>query len=572
MPHLPSLHIGRVTLTRDTSPAVPVDALFGHSAMGALCRATDWASTPLGPIEGWPQSLRTAAAMVLHQGMPQALCWGPELRQVYNDGYRVILGPDKHPGALGQPVLETWAEIRDDIAPLFARVMAGETVYHENLHLRVNRRARMEDAWFTFSYSPVIVESGEVGAALVNCVETTDEVAGRAAQAERDGLLEALRVEQARLEGVFRQSPSFLAILRGPDNVFDLINDAYEQMIGHGRHVVGRALFDALPETRGQGFEEYMAHVRETGEPLVFRELAVMLERTPGAALEQRFIDITYLPLMEPDGTHPAIIAHGHDVTEQVMARREIERLLKESEAARTEAEQANRAKSQFLAAMSHELRTPLNAIGGYVDLLSLGVHGPLGDAQLQALERVTANQKHLLTLINEILTFARLEAGRTEFDLRALPVRDLLRGVEQLVAPLAHVKRIRYTVHECDESLRVRADDERVRQVLINLVSNAIKFTAEGGEVRLSCEARDGWVDIHVRDNGMGIAPEKLQSIFDPFTQVGRALNQPAAGVGLGLAISRDLARGMGGDVSVASEPGAGSAFTLTLPAPQAP
>ena len=310
--------------TSDVAGAASVVMIFPDTEMGRLCRAKNWAATPLGPTSEWPVSLRTMAAMVLRQGLPQAVCWGQSLYQIYNDGYRLILG-DKHPDALGTPVLQTWAEISSDIAPLFASVSRGETVFFEDLHLRVNRHGRAEDAWFTFSYSPIIIESGEVGAALVNCVETTAQVQGRLAQRERDVLLEQLTVERARLEATFRQSPSFLAIMRGPENVFELVNDAYERIIGYGRHLVGRAMFDALPETRGQGFDTYIQQVRDTGESLVFRDLPVMLARSPGAPLEQRYVDITYLPLLEADGTHSAVIAHGADVTEAVRARRTLE-------------------------------------------------------------------------------------------------------------------------------------------------------------------------------------------------------------------------------------------------------
>jgi len=277
----------------DATASALAHGIFPETGMGRLCRAKDWSSTPLGPVADWPVSLRTTSAMVLRQGLPQALCWGPSLHQIYNDGYRIILG-DKHPDALGTPVLETWAEISTEIAPLFASVTRGETVYFEDLHLRVKRHGRTEDAWFTFSYSPILIESGEVGAVLVNCIETTAQVQGRLAQFERDALLEQLTVERARLEATFRQSPSFFAIMRGPDNVFELVNDAYARIIGAGRDLIGKALFDALPETRGQGFDRYIQRVRDTGESLVFRDLPVMLARSTGAPLEERYVDITY--------------------------------------------------------------------------------------------------------------------------------------------------------------------------------------------------------------------------------------------------------------------------------------
>ena len=550
------------------------DVIFpAGGEMGPLCRATDWAATPLGPVDAWPRSLKTAAAMVVRQGIAQNLCWGPELTQVYNDAYRVIMG-EKHPAGLGRPVLWSWAEIGEEIEPLFQRVMKGETVYFEDRHLRVRRHGALEDAYFTFSYSPVLVESGEVGAVLINCYETTEQVRAQALQAERDRLLQELRVERARLEFVFKQAPAFLAVLRGPRHVFELANDAYYRLVGH-RALIGKPVSEALPEVVSQGFVELLDHVLRTGEPYVGRETAIQLSRTPGSTPEERFVDFSYLPLLEVDGTRSGIIAHGTDVTDQVLARREVERLLQESdreraeaEAARAEAETANRAKADFLASMSHELRTPLNAIGGYVDLVDLGIHGPVSDAQHAALARVRASQQHLLTLINDVLAFAKVEAGQIHFHLRPVAASELLAGVEPLVAPLAEARGIALSVDECDPSCRVLGDEERVRQILLNLVGNAVKFTPPGGWVVLSCVPGARWVEIQVRDNGPGIDPRKQQTVFDPFVQIDRRLSNPREGVGLGLAISRDLAHAMGGELTVASTPGEGSTFTLRLPA----
>jgi len=547
------------------------DVIFPATGeMGPLCRAMDWAATPLGPVEAWPTSLKTAAAMVLRQGLAQNLCWGPELLQIYNDAYRVIMG-EKHPEGLGRPVLWSWAEIAPQIAPLLERVRAGESVYFEDLLLRVARHGSrtpttLEDAFFTFSYSPVLDEQGEVGGVLINCYETTAQVHARALQAERDELLGELTVEQRRLEYAFKQAPAFLAVLRGPALAFELANDSYYQLVGH-RDIIGRPLREALPELVDQGFLEVLERVLQTGEPFVGLEQSVMLARTPGAPPEERFVNFAYIPLVEANGTRSGIIAHGTDVTDQVLARREVERLLRDTESARREAELANRAKSDFLASMSHELRTPLNAIGGYVDLLEMGIHGPVTDAQRAALARVKHSQRHLLTLINDVLAFAKVEAGRIELAPRTLAACDVLAGVEPLVAPLAAEKGIALSVNDCDQSLRLVADEERVRQILLNLVSNAIKFTSSGGWVALSCERTDEWVDIRVSDNGPGIEWEKQERIFDPFVQVDRSLNNPRDGVGLGLAISRDLARAMHGELSVASTPGEGSTFTLRLP-----
>jgi signal transduction histidine kinase len=242
------------------------------------------------------------------------------------------------------------------------------------------------------------------------------------------------------------------------------------------------------------------------------------------------------------------------------------------AEAARAAAEVANRAKSDFLATMSHELRTPLNAIAGYAQLMQLGVPEPVPPSHHEYLTRIQQSQRHLLGVINSVLNFARIEAGSVIYDIGDVSIAMLLAEVEPLVAPQMQARGHEYTCIPCDPSLIVRADPDKVRQVLLNLLSNAIKFTPPGGHITLSAEglvggAAEGFAAVRVRDTGLGIPPDKLHSIFDPFVQVDTSRNRTAEGTGLGLAISRELARGMGGDLVVESAIGVGSTFTLTLP-----
>ncbi|HEV7586786.1 MAG TPA: CHASE3 domain-containing protein [Longimicrobium sp.] len=245
----------------------------------------------------------------------------------------------------------------------------------------------------------------------------------------------------------------------------------------------------------------------------------------------------------------------------------------------RTEAaEEANRAKSRFLAAMSHDLRTPLNAISGYADLIEMGIRGPVTGPQVADLQRIRNSSRHLLSLINGILSFARIEAGRVEVTPEPVPIGTLIRGIESSFLPQAREKRLRYTCDPGVEGLWVSADPEKAEQVLLNLVGNAIKFTPEGGEISVRCVDDGEHVAVQVRDTGRGIAPDELPTIFEPFVQVDReGVSERQRGVGLGLAISRELATAMGGDLSVQSELGKGSIFTLRLrrvpaPSPTAP
>jgi signal transduction histidine kinase len=236
------------------------------------------------------------------------------------------------------------------------------------------------------------------------------------------------------------------------------------------------------------------------------------------------------------------------------------------AEDARARAEEANRAKSEFLAMMSHDLRTPLNAIGGYSELIALGVRGPVTEAQLADLERIRRNQRHLLTLVNDVLSFARLETGEIPLSIQKHQLDPIVRPLRAVIEPLAAARGIRYEYNGCEGGVEVKADSERLEQILINLLGNAVKFTPDGGAVTMSCRTGNGAAFVDVTDTGIGIPPNKLTDIFDPFVQVD-ANRGKRDGVGLGLAISRKLARAMGGDISVESAEGKGSTFTVTLP-----
>jgi signal transduction histidine kinase len=236
---------------------------------------------------------------------------------------------------------------------------------------------------------------------------------------------------------------------------------------------------------------------------------------------------------------------------------------------ARDIAEGASLAKSEFLATMSHELRTPLNAIGGYVQLIELGVHGPVTDEQRTVLARIDRSQRHLLGLINDILNLSKIEAGRIEYVMSDVPLSDVLADIQPMVDPQISAKSLTYEVRHTDRMPVVRADREKLEQILVNLLSNATKFTDRGGRVWVEAgDRRDapGKVFVRVSDTGHGIPEDKLESIFEPFTQVDASHSRAGQGIGLGLTISRDLARGMGGDLRVRSEIGKGSVFTLTL------
>jgi signal transduction histidine kinase len=282
--------------------------------------------------------------------------------------------------------------------------------------------------------------------------------------------------------------------------------------------------------------------------------------------------------LIEIGELHQTLRDHERVLTEQAveleLQATQLEETMAEFEMANetlreytVELEAANRAKADFLAMMSHELRTPLNAIAGYVDLLELGIRGPLTPPQRQDLGRIRRAQLQLLSIISDILNFARLEQGKLEFHIAPVAVADAVDDLTAIMTPQIAARRLTWRAAPVDRAIVVRADPERLAQVLRNLAQNAAKFTARGG-ITVAVEPRATTVAIHVRDTGRGIPPHRLAAIWEPFVQVDRHRTPEGdQGLGLGLPISRELARAMGGDLTVTSVPGEGSTFTLELP-----
>jgi PAS domain S-box-containing protein len=368
--------------------------------------------------------------------------------------------------------------------------------------------------------------------------------------------------------------------LVSPDGFIQWANKAELEMLGYraeeyiGHHIAGfhvdvnaiEALLVRL--AHGEDVRSFQAQLRHKDGSIRHVLVNSNVRWDDGKFLHTRCFtrDITEL--------HDAGVERERALERERMAREEAERARADAERAnadaqraRTLAEQANRAKGEFLAVMSHELRTPLNAIGGYAELMELGIHGPVTPQQRESLERVQRSQRLLLGLVNQVLNYARVETGNVRYDLADVPLDEVLRAVEGLVAPQIRLKGLRYGYGGCDGDVSVRVDGDKLQQIVLNLLTNAVKFTDAGGTVRLDVECVEDAVRLNVSDTGIGIPPEKLDVIFDPFVQVDPNYTRTRDGVGLGLAISRDLARGMGGDLSVRSTHGQGSTFTLTIP-----
>jgi signal transduction histidine kinase len=342
------------------------------------------------------------------------------------------------------------------------------------------------------------------------------------------------------------------------DEVVHRVNRAGAGLFGvEVGNVVGCRLRELLARTFGEASGALSA--RLVGRPRLDKALFIMGART---------FSVTTDDVRSDDGRGRTVCVL-EDVSERMAAEREREELLQVAEQARLEAESANRSKSEFLAVMSHELRTPLNAIGGYAQLLELGIRGPVTEQQRADLDRIMKSQAYLLSLINDVLNFAKIEGGHLKVELTTVPLAEVVEGMRDFVQPQLRERGLSFAIEECEAGLTVHADRDKVQQILLNLLSNALKFTPAGGTITLRCRRDDaGGGVVTVTDTGHGIAPDKLEWIFEPFVQVDRRYKREQEGIGLGLAISRELARAMGGDLVARSREGEGSVFELRLPA----
>jgi PAS domain S-box-containing protein len=362
------------------------------------------------------------------------------------------------------------------------------------------------------------------------------------------------------------------------DPLLDLAPCGFISFLDDGRVcVANRTLLEMLGYSPDEVLDKHIELILAVGSRIFYQTHFFPLLRLHGRA------DEIFLLLRSKSGEDVAVLANairrerrGEWVTDAVLLRlierRKFEDALLDAkrvaEQAVAAAEDANRAKSDFLAMMSHELRTPLNAIGGYVQLLEMGVHGPITPAQAEALGRVTRSQQHLLRLINDILNLARIESGRIDYDLQTISLNDIVMATLPMIEPQIAARGLRYDV-DVPLGLKAAADREKLEQILLNLLSNATKFTHEGGSLRIEgalAPDREDLVELRVGDTGVGIPADRLELVFEPFMQVESSHAARVEGTGLGLSISRDLARGMGGDLTAESTLGVGSTFTIRL------
>jgi signal transduction histidine kinase/ActR/RegA family two-component response regulator len=685
--------------------------LAGGGDTGALVRAFDWSSSPLGPPDTWPASLKTTVGILLQSRHPMFLWWGPELIQFYNDAYLPSFGKGKHPAAMGQRGEDCWQEIWPIIWPQINDVMTlGKPSWNEDHLVPIFRNGRLEEVYWTYGYSPVFDDDGGIGGTLVVCTETTSRVlAARRLQSMRGlaetaalgtsaatvithaadvfsratadivfaliynldpqtnhaalsravGLadepasvlaafvtpqLEALAREtparqpmprglevrgrlwpepvthfvvvpiaadpqsvagyvvfglsprlpfdpayreylhqlcghiaqaQARLEAfhlravvesernnLLEQAPVATALLTGPKHVFRLANPLYLQIVGRA-DIVGKAYVEAFPELIGTALPRILDNVFETGVPFMTSEMLISLDRGGTGALEDCYFKFNLEPMRTPSGRVYGMMAVAVDITPQVQARKALERAQVDREQLVQQLERASRAKDEFLAMLGHELRNPLSPILTALQLMRLrGVQG--ADRERAIIERQV---RHVVGLVDDLLDVSRITRGKINLKRQRLPLAEAVaRAIEQ-TSPLIEQRRHRLHV-DVPETLVVEADRGRMAQIVANILTNAAKYTEAEGQIDVVASARDGEVWLRVRDTGMGVSADMLPHVFDAFTQERQSSDRSQGGLGLGLAIVRNLVEAHGGSVALHSEgPGRGAECVVRLP-----
>lgn len=381
------------------------------------------------------------------------------------------------------------------------------------------------------------------------------KVTGDSPQRGRDEI--ALERSEARLAGIISSAMDAIISVNEEQRIV-LFNRAAERMFRcDAAAVMGQPLEQFIPARYRRAHE---AHIRSFGHTgVTSRSMSRPGTLTGLRAGGEEFPIEATISQIETDGQKFFTVIL-RDVSQRVESERRLQEALQS-------ANTANRAKSEFLAMMSHELRTPLNAIGGFAQLLQLGIHGMLNEQQLEQVRRIQRSGEHLLTVINHILNFARIEAGQLEYAVRDVTVSEVIDQVVPLMIPQMHARELAFDVAAAHPSLRVCVDPDKFVQIMLNLLTNAAKFTERGGRVSVSYDADDSTVCVRVSDTGVGIPEDKKEAIFEPFLQLERKLTKTVDGAGLGLAISRSLARAMAGDLTVENSQSGGATFILRLP-----
>lgn len=561
------------------------DWLVDGGKMGELIRSMDWARTPLGPIESWPQSLRTTVSLCLASKFPISLAWGPKHVQIYNDGYWPLCG-EKHPHSMGQDFSECWASAWPVIGEAFTRALAGQTSFLEDQRLFLDRNGYLEETFFTFSFSPIRDETGVAGlfhpvtettsrmlserraralrdlATRAGTALTPEEVCTLAAQTLADYQLdlpfvlfylfedknhEARFIASAGLPDASTASPALVSMVTDEKSSWPFVDVARS---GHAQHVndlearFGRFSCGEYPESQ--------------------KEALALPLTPPGCKRPIGVIVAGISPRLELSETYRGfydLLAAA--VTTELANARAYEEERKRAEALT----EIDRAKTAFFSNVSHEFRTPLTLMLGPLEDELAEHDNPLPPARHERLETAHRNSLRLLKLVNSLLDFSRIEAGRTQASYEPTDLAAYTTELASVFRSAVEKAGLKLVVNCPTLPEAVYVDREMWEKIVLNLLSNAFKHTFEG---RITVTL--GWCDDHIKlavaDTGVGIPSTEVPRLFERFHRVKGAKSRTHEGTGIGLALVRELVSLHGGTIDIQSDEGSGSTFTVTIKA----
>jgi len=557
-----------------TSQTAKADFLTGGGEMAAMIRAHDWSSSPLGPIAGWSQSLRSIVSLMLASEFAMCLAWGDELGFLYNDHYARIMH-DKHPAALGRPFADVWADVWSDISPLVDKALGGDASFFENLPLVTNRKGYDEQAWFTFSYSPLRDDSGAIAGMFCSTYESTERV-----QTER-----ALRDERERMGQMFAQAPTFMAMLRGAEHRFELTNPGYDKLIGH-RDVLGRTVAETLPDAVEQGFLDLLDGVFTSGVAFNATGMLYAVQAEPGGPINDRYVDFVYQPIRDATGAVVGVFVEGADVTDRKRLERDLQSLnadLEQRVRDRTqeliEAQEALRqaqkmeAVGQLTGGIAHDFNNLLQGITGSLEIVQRRVAQGRIDELDRFITGATTAANRAASLTHRLLAFSR----RQPLDPRPVQANALIASLEDLLRRTTG-EQIAFETVLAEGLWTTLCDPNQLENSLLNLVINARDAMPDGGV--LTIETRNALLDDHfaasqrdvrpgqyvcicVSDTGTGMSADTIAKAFEPFFTT-KPIGQ---GTGLGLSMIYGFARQSEGYARIYSEVGHGTTIKLYLP-----
>lgn len=560
--------------------------LRGGGANGALIGSIDWSNTALGPLDQWPDILQASVSTCLNAKIPTAVLWGRDLRLVYNDLYSQVLGPYKHPAALGATCRECWSEVWATVGPLLEGVYrTGETFLGEILFLEMDRLVPREETYFQVSYAPIFLPTGEIGGLFAICPDVTDRIVSERrlrtlidlgahaleAKDEEDGC----QIAAASLASNQADVPFALIYLKEPEA-------RRLRLIATAGFKTRSDWTPEIVELDSAGDSVWLLRSAiETGRAQLMENLTSRFGPLPGGPWPEPSASALILPLGGNEADQPrAVLVAGlspHRLFD-AQYRSFLETIaghignaidsgrLREIEHRRIEElSKLDRAKDEFLATLSHELRSPLQAISGWIRVLR--TEGADPSHRQHALDAIDRSLRAETSLVHDLLEVSRLLAGEAEIEKTPVNLAEVIAHAAEEMQPLSKEKDLALTT-VIPAAAFVIGDRNRLTQVVRNLLSNAIKFTSPGGHIEITCRPVEQSLLVQVRDDGEGIPQEFLPLVFSRFTQANTGSTRRRAGLGLGLAIVRHFVELHGGEVQAASAGvGAGSTFTLRFP-----